>query len=64
MNNVRLIREASGSLLLAVGDHYAVGARVSSIGDVGGELCALIIVPMKSLTIEEQSTVVPFKRSE
>lgn len=60
-SNVRLIRDHLGSLNVAVGEHYAQGATVSSITTIDGELSAVIIVPMKSLTVEEQSTVVPFR---
>lgn len=62
MSNVRLIRDHLGILNVAVGDQYAQGARVSSITTLDGEMSAVIIVPMKSVTVEEQSTVVPFKR--
>ncbi|CAN7599864.1 hypothetical protein [Bosea sp. LjRoot237] len=62
MTNVRLIRTCTGELNVAVGDQYAQGARVSSINMLDGELSDVIIVPMKSVVLEEQSTVVPFKR--
>lgn len=62
--NVRLIRDRLGTLNVAVGEHFAIDARVSSITGIDGEMSAVIIVPMKSLTIEEQSTVVPFKRRD
>lgn len=59
--NVRLIRDHLGWLSVAVGEQFALGARVSSITAVDGELSAVIVVPMKSLTLEEQSTVIPFR---
>jgi hypothetical protein len=64
MNNVRLIRDNHGALHIAVGDHYAVGARVSSIATIEGDLSAVVIIPMKNITVEEQSTVVPFVRRD
>lgn len=62
--NIRLIRDHLGSLSIAVGEHFALGARVSSITAIDGELSAVIVVPMKSLTLEERSTVVPLKRRD
>lgn len=59
--NVRLIRDNLGTLSVAVGEQFALGARVSSITAIDGELSAVIVVPMKNLTIEEESTVVPFR---
>lgn len=59
--NVRLIRDHLGSLSVAVGEQFALGATVSSITTINGELSAVIVVPMKGLMVEEQSTVVPFR---
>ncbi len=63
MANVRLIRDHLGALEVAVGEHFAQGARVSSITDINGDLSAIIVVSLKDVTLEERSTVVPFKRA-
>jgi hypothetical protein len=63
MANVRLIRNHLGELNVAVGEYFATGARVSNITALDGEMSAVIVVPLKDVTFEEQSTVVPFQRA-
>lgn len=62
MSNCTIQRDHTGTLHLTVSGHFASGARVSSISEIGGELSAVVIIPLTQVVFEEQSTVVPFKR--
>lgn len=61
--NVSLIRDHNGIPHLAVAGHYATGARVVALSPNGeGELVAVIHIPTRHLTFEEQTNVVRFDR--
>lgn len=60
--NTSLVRDHEGIPHLAVAGHYATGARVVGITSNGEELVAVIHIPTKNLTFEEQSNVVRFDR--
>ena len=62
--NVSVDRDHEGRLHLAVAGQYAAGARVTGFQQIGDELCAVVVVPMKALTLGEVSNVVPFVRPE
>lgn len=62
MTNVRLNRDHEGHLRLRVGAEYALGAEVSSIVGQGGELVAVVTIPLKHVVMGEVDNVVPFVR--
>lgn len=49
---------------LAVAGHYALGSRVISIASNGEELVAVVHIPLKDCTFEEQSNVVSIDRGK
>lgn len=61
MSNVALIRDHTGKLHVTVSGHYAAGMVVKQIvsGD-DGSMAAVVVVPLKDVTIAEQDNVVPF----
>lgn len=64
MTNIRLNRDHNGKLHLRVGAEYAIGAEVSSIvgQGQGGELVAVVTIPMKHVVLGEIDNVVPLVR--
>ena len=60
MNNIRLNRDNSGKLHLRVGSEYASGDEFSSIVNNGGELTAIIAIPLKHVVLGEVDNVLPF----
>ena len=65
MPNVSIVRDHLGEMNLAVAGQYAIGARVVSVANNHeGVMVAVVHIPLKDCTFEEQSTVVPFKRRD
>ena len=64
MQNIELQRGHDGSLNLFVAGHAAIGANVTGIQAFDGKLTAVVLIPLKNLTIVEQDNVVPFKPRE
>lgn len=63
MSNIRLNRNHEGKLHLRVGGEYAIGADVTSIQQVNGELVAIVTIPLKHAIMGEVDNVVPFVRA-
>lgn len=65
MPNCALVRDNQGDMHLTVASHYALGARVIQVANNHqGEMVAVVHIPLKDCTFEEQSTVIPFKRRD
>lgn len=62
MARASIIRTHTGTLELAVGSAYVEQARVINIASNGDEMVAVVHIPLKALTLEENDNVVPFKR--
>lgn len=64
MSNVALIRDHTGKLHVTVSGHYAAGMVVKQVmtGE-DGAMAAIVVVPLKDVTIAEQDNIVPFPRS-
>lgn len=61
MSNVALVRDHTGTLHMAVSGHFASGVKVTSISTMpDGTLAAVMVVPIKDVTMREQDNVVPF----
>lgn len=61
MSNIALIRDHKGTLHVTVSGHYAAGMIVKQIvGGEDGSMAAVLVVPLKDVTIAEQDNVVPF----
>ena len=63
MSNIRLNRDHQGKLHLRVGSEYAIGAEVSSIVGQGGELVAVVTIPLKHVVMGELDNVMPLVRA-
>lgn len=63
MSNIELRRDYEGKLQLRVAGHPASGAEVTSIVNNGGEMSAIVFIPLKHVTMGEIDNVVPFVRS-
>ena len=64
MQNIELQRGQDGSLNLFVAGHAAIGAKVSGVSEFDGKLTAVVLIPLKNLTVVERDNVVPFKPRE
>ena len=62
MSNVKINRDINGVLHLEVAGQYASGAKVTGFNHFDGEMCAVVIVPLKHASLGEVSNVIPFVR--
>lgn len=63
--NIEVQRDHEGKLHLLVEGYPAAGARVSNFSlDGAGDLCAVVVIPLKFLTLGEIKNVVPFVRPQ
>lgn len=62
MSNIELQRDHAGGLSLFVAGQYAVGTKVTGIQQIGEDLSAVVVIPLKALTVAEQRNVIPFVR--
>jgi hypothetical protein len=64
MSNVALIRDHKGTLHVTVSGYYAAGMVVKQVvTSEDGSMAAVVVVPLKDVTIAEQDNVVPFPTS-
>lgn len=64
MSNIELQRDHNGGINLVVSGHHALGARVTSVQQIGEELGAVVFIPLKHATFAETRNVIPFVRPE
>jgi hypothetical protein len=62
MSNMRINRDINGTLHLEVSGRYASGARVTGFSAIDGEMCAIVVVPLKHAVLGEIGNVIPFVR--
>lgn len=58
--NISIERDKGGNLHMVVNGEPAYGAKVTNFQQIGEEMCAVVTVPTKHLTLGEVSKVVPF----
>lgn len=64
MSNIELQRDHCGGINLVVSGYHALGAQVTSMQQIGDELSAVVLIPLKHATFAGAATVVPFVRPE
>lgn len=64
MTNIELNQNHEGKLHLRVGSEYAIGAEVTGIQNLAGELTAVVTIPLKHARLGQVGNVVPFVRPQ
>jgi len=59
---IELIRDHEGKVAMHVNGAPALGAQVTGVNNINGELVAVVLVPLKHTRMGEQSNVVPIRR--